>query len=301
MKLKKMLSVLVALSMVAAVAGCSKNKTITGDDFIDACEKMGAEELDPEDTEELELDDYEDGIYFIMDSDYIEEHAEEAEDVADDANFGGVSISSGLPDFESVLEPDDIEQMVVYMQMVQEGTEDLDDVSDIEDMEIDGVFGAHITLTDEDIAGDFMENLADTLDDMNIDVDDLSSDEYSADKNGGSLVLHVDAQTLVEAFKDSETYDILTSLIDEDEINDSIENLTGDIGVYVHAEGVNIVVVVVGNVNVDAELGPDFCSNLGISNPTDVDPNEDFATAICDVVDDTVGQMIALIAAFSGL
>ena len=49
MKLKRVVALMLAASMLAAVAGCSKVKKVTGADFVAACEKIGSEEVDYED------------------------------------------------------------------------------------------------------------------------------------------------------------------------------------------------------------------------------------------------------------
>ena len=54
MKLKRVVALMLAASMLAAVAGCSKVKKITHDDFVNACDKMGAEEVDYDDSNDVE-------------------------------------------------------------------------------------------------------------------------------------------------------------------------------------------------------------------------------------------------------
>ena len=296
MKFKKFVSVMLALSMAAAFAGCSKVKSITGDDFRDAFEELGAEEVDPEDAEDFDDDDMEDGIYVVMDSDYLEENLEN-NDVSSSLGMYGISV----PD--SIIDPEDIEEATCYFRMV-ENSDDISSLDDIEDLNADMVLAMQITLSDADLAEDFMDGIADSLDDYcGIDVGDLSSAEYYSGKNQGYVKVHFTVEQLVEAFYDSDIYDVLTSYAgasdDLDDVIDALDGMSGDIAVATYVNGENVVVIIAASINQDAEFADEFCSTLGVDNPVDVAANPEIAQGTMDYIDDTLGSLIASFAAMS--
>lgn len=295
MKCKKIVSVVLALSMTAAFAGCSKVKSISGEDFVNACDKIGAVEVDPEDTGDYDDSDYEDGMYMIMDSDYIEEN------LSSDSLSGGLGVyGSMLPDVDSVIEAEDIEEMSVYVKMHQ-NVDDISSEEDLEDLEIDAVVAVQITLNDAEMVQDIMERLADSLDDnLDVNVEDLGSDEYYSGKNEGYFKVNVDVQDVVNAFFESDLYDIISSYSDEtDDLEDTLGALTGSVSTAFYISGENVVIVIGGNVNSDNANIDEFCSELGVQDPSDLSSNPDMAQAIIDYVDNTFGSMLSGLAAMS--
>ena len=289
MKFKKIVSALLAVSMVAAFAGCSKVKAISEEDFINACENLGAEEIDSEDVNGISDSDREDGVYMIFDSDYIEENLNSN---TASASLGVYGMSA--PSVDQIVDPDDIEEMVVYLRMT-ENTDDISGTDDIADLEADIAIGMHITLSDADQVEDIMEGLADVLDDTcNIDVKDLSSDEYYLNNNQAYMKVHVDAQDIVAAFLESDIYDLLSSFnSDMDDLEDALGDLNGGLDAAFYINGENIVIVFGVNINEDPEFLNDLCSELGIADPSKLSSNEAVAQGIIDYIDDTFGSMIA--------
>lgn len=293
MKLKKLTAVLLTLSLVASVAGCSKVKSVSAEDFIAACEKMDASEVDPEDMSDLDADDYEDGVYCVMDADYIEDNWDDAEGDINAYSAYGLSTPNVFDDFEA----EDFEQMVVFCKMAQDGVDDINAPEDVEDATFDIVMGMQITLADDDRTEEIMNNIADLLDEINIDVDDLSSGEYGASSKEGFLKLHMDLAEFAQAIKDSDAYDMLSGFAgDMDDIDAVLDSLSGDLAVAVYVKGQNIVIVVGSALNQDADLLPTFCSKLGVGDPLKVDSNELIAEGLCDYIDDKVGTLLGLAA-----
>lgn len=291
MKMKKIMAAVLAVSVMASVAGCSKVKKITHDDFVNACDKMGAEEVDYDDSNDVEESDLEDGVYCVMDSDDIEDVYSQY-DSSSSAGMYGMS----APDFESVIEAEDMQDMTFFVKMDQ----NIDDISDAEDLsglEVNAVIGVHITLTEADMAEEIMGNIADLLDDLDIDVEELDSNEYYVGKNEGYLKFNISAEDLAAAFAESETAGYLEMLdVDVEEIT---EGITGSISVATYINGENMVVIIGGAVNNDPEYLDEFCGNLGIPTPSSLSSNTMIAEAICDYVDDTIGSMLSSFAAMS--
>ena len=293
MKFKKIVSVVLAMSMMAAFAGCSKVKSISGEDFVKACENMGAEEVDPEDSNDVDEDDYENGVYMILDQDYIEEHMSDA-----DTSAGMYGIDT--PDFSAVINTDDIEEMTVFVKADQ-NIDHINSADDIEDLEMDAVAAVQITLSEDDLAEDIMANLADSIDEyLGIDVEDLSSNEYYTGKNQGYLKVHVDAEDIVAAFLDSDIYDLISAFSeDSDEIEEQLESMTGGVSTAFYINGENIVILIGVNVTEDNALLSDFCSELGVADPSKLPSNPEVAEGIINYVDDTFGSLISTYSSYA--
>ena len=294
MKLKRVVALMLAASMLAAVAGCSKVKKVTGADFVAACEKIGAEEVDYEDMNEVEESDLEDGVYSVLDSDDIEDLYEDYESSSSSSSMGMYSVS--VPDVESIVDADDLEEMTVFAKMDQ-NMDDISDPDDIENLDVNGVVGIQMTLTDSDMVEDFMDGIADSLDEYGIDVEDLSSDEYYVGKNEAYLRISVSAEDLVAAFLDSDTYGYL-EMMDID-IEDALESLTGDLAVATYINGENVVVLIGMGINNTTEYLDEFCADLGLSSPSKLPSNPEIAESICDTIDDTLGSMLSSFAALA--
>lgn len=294
MKLKRVVALMLAASMLAAVAGCSKVKKVTGADFVAACEKMGAEEVDYEDMNEVEESDLEDGVYSVLDSDDIADLYEDYESSSSSSSMSTYSISA--PDVESIVDADDLEEMTVFAKMDQ-NFDDISDPDDIENLDVNGVVGIQMTLTDSDMVEDFMDGIADSLDEYGIDVEALSSDEYYVGKNEAYLRISVSAEDLVAAFLDSETYGYL-EMMDLD-IEDALGSLTGDLAVATYINGENVVVLIGMGINNTTEYLDEFCGDLGLSSPSKLPSNPEIAESICDTIDDTLGSMLSSFAALA--
>ena len=294
MKFKKVIALMIAASMVAAVAGCSKVKKITAEDFADACEKIGAEEVDYDDMSDVDASDREDGVYCVLDSDDIEDMYEQYENSSSAGSLGMVGMS--MPDASSFIDADDMENMTVLIKM-DDNIDDINDPEDIEDLDVNMLVGIHVTLTAADMAEDIMDNMADSLDDMDIDVEDLSSDEYYVGKNEAYLRFNVSAEDLIAAFLESETCGYLDDM--DIDVEDYVEGLTGDLCIATYINGENMVVVIGASVNNATEFLDEFCGDLGISSPSSLDSNTMVAEAICDYIDNTVGAMLSAFAAYS--
>lgn len=294
MKLKRVVALMLAASMLAAVAGCSKVKKVTGADFVAACEKMGAEEVDYEDMNEVEESDLEDGVYSVLDSDDIEDLYEDYESSSSSSSMSMYSISA--PDVESIVDADDLEEMTIFAKMDQ-NFDDISDPDEIENLDVNGVVGIQMTLTDSDMVEDFMDGIADSLDEYGIDVEDLSSDEYYVGKNEAYLRISVSAEDLVAAFLESDTYGYL-EMMDLD-IEDALESLTGDLAVATYINGENVVVLIGMGINNTTEYLDEFCGDLGLSSPSKLPSNPEIAESICDTIDDTLGSMLSSFAALA--
>ncbi|MBR1797079.1 MAG: hypothetical protein IJ757_03575 [Clostridiales bacterium] len=277
---RKIVAGILVTSFMLSVAGCSGIKEVTSDDFIDACEKLGADEVDPEDFDDLEPDDYEDGVYVILDQDFIEENVQDY-----------VLMSIKVSKLDLDIDIDDVEQATFYLR-VDPGVSDFMDVFDsyddfdFDDIEADSVIAAQITLSEEYEVPEIMDGIEDLVRRANIDVDDLNSSEWKYNNQGGYLKLHIDIADFVQAFLESDFYDTLDDLGTADDIEDMIEDLEGDLSVAFYVSPTNVFVVVGLGLNTDSERITEFCSELNVDNPLNRPSSEVAIDAIIETLDD---------------
>ena len=289
MKMKRIVALALAASLVASFAGCAKVKSISNDDFNAACEAQGAEEVDYDDMESDE-DAVEDGVYCVLDSDDIEEI------MSDEYT------SYTLEQYDLSFDWEDVELASVFMK--GSGIEDIDDISDPEDLadvEADLAVGIQITFSEDDKTEDFFNSIADAMDEqLDVNIDDLSGSEYYLGKNEGYLKINISAEDLAAAFLESELYEILGDM-DEDSLSDVeevIDSISGNICVASYMKGENLVVVIGAGLNSDTATLDSFCSDLGIASPSKVSANAELAQAIMDMLDDQLGSMLRMFSSY---
>lgn len=290
MKRIKIISCIVTAAMVLGLAaGCSKTKKVTTESVEKACEALDYEEYDVDDLEDgqLEPGDVDDGFYVIIDEDAIEDMADENES----------SLSSiGL---DEVLEADDVESAAVFMKStgLEDFADDVDGLQDIEnlgDAEFDLIIGMQATLKDDDKVEDIMDYLEDMLDEYDLDVDDLTAQEYYRSKTEGYLKFNIDIQDLWEIAQDNDDLmDLLEEADMEDQIEDLFDSNSGNICVSYQISGNNLIVVIGAAFNSKGDSMNDMCSKLGIDNPSKLKTNEVFAEGIIDSLMSNVAKYMS--------
>lgn len=290
MKRTKIISCLVVSAMVLGLAaGCSKAKKVTTDSVEKACEALDYEEYDIDDFKdgELEPSDIDDGVYFVFDADDIEDMEEENESVVS---------SLGLDD---VLESDDIESAAIFMKGngIEDFADDVDGLTDIEgveDCEFDLVIGLQATLTDDDMVDDIMDYVEDMLDDYDLDVDDLSGKEYYRSKTEGYLQFNIDLEDFAKIALDNDDFtDLMEQTGSEDDIEDLLESITGNVCVSYQISGNNLIIVVGFSINSKPESLNDMCGKIGLSDPSKLKTNEVFAESIIESLVDNAMKYVS--------
>ena len=290
MKRIKIISCIVTAAMVLGLAaGCSKTKKVTTESVEKACEALDYEEYDVDDLEDgqLEPGDIDDGIYVVIDGDDIEDLADENE----------ASVSSiGL---DEVLESDDIESAALFIKGdgLEDFADDVDGLQDIEnlaDAEFELIIGMQATLKDDDKVEDIMDYLEDMLDEYDLDVDDLTAQEYYRSKTEGYLKFNIDIQELwAIAQENDDLMDLLEEADMEDQIEDLFDSVSGNICVSYQISGNNLIVVVGAAFNSKGDSLNDMCSKLGIDNPSKLKTNEVFAEGIIDSLVSNVAKYMS--------
>jgi len=278
MKIKKIIAVTVVLSMVLGVAGCSKNKKVTTEDFVSVVDSYGVDEIKFSKLNRVDEDDLIDGFYSQF----------EGSDLEDTDGFEDFIDAYDIP-----FDADDIESGAIYERAT--GLDDLEGIglSDIADLEVDAVIAAQLTFT-EDKSEDLIEYYADLLDQFGIDIDDLSDDEYS--EKDGTLRLNVDVADLADSLSDISMFQLMMAFMDEDTqnaINDAIDNATGNVCLGIYVNGECAVMVVGVSYGTDIELLDTLCSDLHLASPAAVEPNEDVVDAIIDYIEDNVANSLS--------
>lgn len=290
MKRIKIISCIVTAAMILGLAaGCSKTKKVTTESVEKACEALDYEEYDVGDLEDgqLEPGDIDDGIYVVIDGDDIEDLADENE----------ASVSSiGL---DEVLEADDVESAALFIKGdgLEDFADDVDGLQDIEnlaDAEFELIIGMQATLKDDDKVEDIMDYLEDMLDEYDLDVDDLTAQEYYRSKTEGYLKFNIDIQELwAIAQENDDLMDLLEEADMEDQIEDLFDSVSGNICVSYQISGNNLIVVIGAAFNSKGDSLNDMCSKLGIDNPSKLKTNEVFAEGIIDSLMSNVAKYMS--------
>ncbi len=270
MKMKKIVAVALTLSMVFGIAGCSKNKKITTDSFVNVVESYGAAEVKFSKLNRVNPDDLEEGVY----SEFEGSDLEDVDGYADMADR-----------FDFPFEADDIVSGAIYVQATGF---DVEDPEDLADAEFDMILATQITLS-EDMSEDIIEYYADLLDMINVDIDDLSDEEYSEDD--GILMLNLAVEDFADRVRNLSLIQLMLAFADEETqqtFNDAIDNASGNICLGVYVNGESLVIVVGVGYGTEPVMVNTLCGDLKLSTPTEVDTNEDIVDGIMDLIEEEV-------------
>ena len=267
MKRIKAMAVVLTVAMLAVVfAGCANTTTISTDKFQKACEKLKLEEFDFED-DSPELDDVEDGFFAVADEDMVEEKEKDLEDMLKSFKLDGI------------IDTDDVESFAFAAKAT--GLDDIKDAmkdpEDIADLEVDGAVAFVMTLSNDGYAEDVMDAIEELLDDADIDVKDLSKQEYMASKKEGYFRCHIDIAKLTKIIlENDDIMDLLEEAGDKADIDfeELLGALTGDVAFTVEINGKNIFFLAGGSLNTKPTIRNSFASSFGVAmNPDKVPMN----------------------------
>ena len=267
MKRIKAMAVVLTVAMLAVVfAGCANTTTISTDKFQKACEKLKLEEFDFED-DSPELDDVEDGFFAVADEDMVEEKEKDLEDMLKSFKLNGI------------IDTDDVESFAFAAKAT--GLDDIKDAmkdpEDIADLEVDGAVAFVMTLSNDGYAEDVMDAIEELLDDADIDVKDLSKQEFMSSKKEGYFRCHIDIAKLAKIIlENDDIMDLLEEAGDKADIDfeELLGALTGDVAFTVEINGKNIFFLAGGSLNTKPTILNSFASSFGVAmNPVKVPMN----------------------------
>lgn len=295
MKAKKIVAALLAGTFLFSVTGCNKITSVNIDDFENAwadadADEMSFDELDELDTDSMESQ-LEDGFYYRFEPGDIEY-----------SNM--IFPILKLYHLDLNLDMDYIEEICMGAKVDSNLFDlDLESPSELEDLTLDGAAGIQITLEDPVDIDEFADGIEDMLDTVDVDVEELSSSEYRQTKNGLSLILRVSLQELGQNALDAGLIDAASARASSEEageLEEALEDLEGDVYLYVVAQDVNIVILAGLSVNEPAEVLSAFTGAFGFTDPEDVDPNTAVAEAIADSYMDRLSGTLAMIETMEG-
>ena len=267
MKRIKAMAVVLTVAMLAVVfAGCANTTTISTDKFQKACEKLKLEEFDFED-DSPELDDVEDGFFAVADEDMVEEKEKDLEDMLKSFKLNGI------------IDTDDVESFAFAAKAT--GLDDIKDAmkdpEDIADLEVDGAVAFVMTLSNDGYAEDVMDAIEELLDDADIDVKDLSKQEFMSSKKEGYFRCHIDIAKLAKIIlENDDIMDLLEEAGDKADIDfeELLGALTGDVAFTVEINGKNIFFLAGGSLNTKPTILNSFASSFSVAmNPVKVPMN----------------------------
>ena len=275
MKKVKVAAVVLAVSMLAgAFAGCSKTANLTTDKFAKICEKMGLEEFEI-DGELPKPKDVEKGYYMIADVD-------DAEDLIGRKFTGTIDDIASMIGIVDIINSDNIETFGFAAKV--DGYKDLKkaDPKELDELEVDGAIAFQMTL-DDNYSEDIMGYFTDLLDLQNIDTDDLSDKEFYSSKKEGYIRLHIDVADFAPMVIDNEAVSDYAELALSEDVEDILDELTGDIALSVEVHGSNVLIVAGFSLNQDAKTLKDFVKRFGVAyDPLKLPMNETVVDTILE-------------------
>lgn len=283
MKRIKAMAVVLTVAMLAVVfAGCANTTTISTDKFQKACEKLKLEEFDFED-DSPELDDVEDGFFAVADEDMVEDKEKELENMLNSMKLG------------DIIDTDDVESFAFAVKCtgLDDAKDAIKDPEDIADLEIDGAVAFQMTLKNAGYAEDVMDAIEELLDDADIDVKDLSKQEFMSSKKEGYFRCHIDIAKFAKIILDNDDImDLIETAADKMDIDaeELLESLSGDVAFTIEVNGKNIFFLAGGSLNTKPTVLNSFASSFGAAmNPVKVPMNEKF---IAEKLDDSLDTII---------
>ena len=268
---KKVLSVLLVFVMLAGVlTGCSKTSGMNKDKFVKACEKLKLTELEIDEMDEIE-ENVEDGFYFAGDEDLI----------ADKSKI--IDTYLKIAKLSKAFDSDDIVSIAFAAKCA--GYDDIKESEGPEDVELDGAFAFQMDFGQKDKAEDVMDGIAKLLKQVNIKTKKLTPKEYYVSKNEGYIRFHIDLEKFARIILDDDDLtDSLKDLYDVD-IEDTMEDLKGDIAVSVEIKGSNIFIFAGGAVNSEKKVYKDFVKAFGLAtDPMSLPMNDEVADDMTELI-----------------
>ena len=286
MNMRKTTAFLLVLVMLAGIiSGCSKTTKISTDKFIKTCEKLKFKEFEFDD-DAPEADDIEDGAYVVYDEDYIEDNEDSIEQFFREFSF------------DNVVDPEDVKSMVFAAKI--KGAEDLYELEDIEslaDAKLDGAVAILMEL-DDNYAGDVMDYLKDWFDAVDISKKDFTDKEFYSSSDEGYFRFHIDVAKFAGLLADNDDFMDAAKASLDDDFDDLIEDLSGDIAVTVEINSSSLFIVAGGSLNTKTTVYNEFIKGFGVtSDPMKIPMNEKVAKDLIDylsdkIEDDTTGTVI---------
>lgn len=260
------------------LASFSKTTVISIEDFEYACENdLEFDEYDFFDLADLDPLDIENGIYLVSDAamtDLIRK--------GDSDSIESMLIEFGIDD---IIDSYDVESF--GFAVICKGLEDIrysSDPNEFAEAEVDGAFAFVMNFTDGVYADEVIDYLEDMLDDIDVDVDDLTPEEYYRSTDESYLRFHIDINKLMEMMlKDEDFANLISAIFGGGNALDYLKSLSGDFAVSIEVNESNMFILVGLSLNTEPTYLNEFSEVFDAAeNPIDIPMNEVVTEDIVD-------------------
>ena len=151
---------------------------------------------------------------------------------------------------------------------------------------------------DDNYAGDVMDYLKDWFDAVDISKKDFTDKEFYSSSDEGYFRFHIDVAKFAGLLADNDDFMDAAKASLDDDFDDLIEDLSGDIAVTVEINSSSLFIVAGGSLNTKTTVYNEFIKGFGVtSDPMKIPMNEKVAKDLIDylsdkIEDDTSGTVI---------
>lgn len=264
------------------LASFSKTTVISIEDFEYACENdLEFDEYDFFNLKNMDPLDVENGIYLVADAattDLIRR--------GDSDSIETMLIEFGIDD---IIDSYDVESF--GFAVICKGLEDIrysSDPNEFAEAEVDGAFAFVMNFTDGVYADEVIDYLEDMLDDIDVDVDDLTPEEYYRSKDESYLRFHIDINKLMEMMlKDEDFANLISAIFGGGNALDYLKSLTGDFAVSIEVNESNMFILAGLSLNTEPTYINEFTDVFDAAeNPLDLPMNEEATEDFIDFLID---------------
>lgn len=306
--MKKFVAVMVAGSMVFALAACGRP---TPEEFKEsAIKKLEAKEVDIDDLEDIQedkekvkdfQDDLEDGIVIyatgddledmIDDEEDLEERKEQTEKTLDELKDHGIDVEEILGFDPSDWDIDDIEDMTIYA---------IGD--DVEDKKKSCVEGAVVLqFVDKEEANEAFEGIATNyVEKSGIDLKELNKGEIVSKGKSVQFILNGDSDLIGDLIVDLMALIVDKTGMDEDLAKEEIKEAKSKIKESIDKDVVftfglyynNGTMTIIYGYSMSGDLDniPEIAKILGVTDPTTVEMSDAMYDGLIDFVDESISD-----------
>ena len=285
--IRKSACLLLAMAFAVSMTACGKPSAKKLNNAVS--KKLDVEEVKLEDLEDMEGDEIQDAVDDgILVHTNGEEIADVFEDELEDVDFGeiGDQIDIDLDDWDV----EDIKDATIYSKV--EGT-DSKSTAAMSTSEIAYVIEFEDSKKSDELFTELMDKFEDLADDqLDIDIEKLSKDEYMNKGNKGHLVLNIDSNILVDALID-QSEEMTGQKVDKEQKKE-IQKAMGDskiiIAIYYDS---GVLTMFFGSGDDDFENISTLAKALGIKDPLTIENSDEMIDGISSIFSFGIGSYLS--------
>ena len=285
--IRKSACLLLAMAFAVSMTACGKPSAKKLNNAVS--KKLDVEEVKLEDLEDMEGDEIQDAVDDgILVHTNGEEIADVFEDELEDVDFGeiGDQIDIDLDDWDV----EDIKDATIYSKV--EGM-DSKSTAAMSTSEIAYVIEFEDSKKSDELFTELMDKFEDLADDqLDIDIEKLSKDEYMNKGNKGHLVLNIDSNILVDALID-QSEEMTGQKVDKEQKKE-IQKAMGDskiiIAIYYDS---GVLTMFFGSGDDDFENISTLAKALGIKDPLTIENSDEMIDGISSIFSFGIGSYLS--------